>query len=103
MSEGLKLPKQPEDNTPKSGFKADLPGKITAVIGSGHHAQASIVWQTIKWCFITGSGLTLVVLFWAWLDDAATFQVSSIESIWSLFIPLITSNKLIFNFADICL
>jgi tellurite resistance protein TehA-like permease len=70
--------------------KADIPGEITKKIGSGKHAQDSIVWHTILWSFGTGIGVTLVIILWSSFDKDVSFQAQDIKSIWSLFIPIIT-------------
>jgi amino acid transporter len=73
-----------------SSGQADIPGEITKKIGSGKHAQDSIVWQTIIWSFATGIGTTLVIILWSYLDTTVSLQAQDIGSIWSLFIPIIT-------------
>lgn len=90
MEQGFSFDSSEAEPQPKSGFKDAIPGEITTVIGSGHHAQASIVWQTIKWSFISGSCLTIITLLWALIDVQSTFTIDHIESIWSIFIPIIT-------------
>jgi len=79
-----------ENISSKPESSLDLPGKITGIIGSGKHAQAAIVWQTIKWSFIAGVILTLLVFVGSYFDSKLAFTVDSVTTIWAIFIPLIT-------------
>ncbi|WP_020675520.1 hypothetical protein [Geopsychrobacter electrodiphilus] len=82
----------PQNVKPRSrdSFDRDVAGTITRVIGSGKHAQAAIVWQTIKWSFLAGSTLTVLVFIGSYFDPKLNFEISSIATIWSIFVPIIT-------------
>lgn len=74
----------------RTQFNQDIPGKITEVIGSGKHAQAAIVWQTIKWSFIAGSAFSLILILNSILQQNKTPAIEEIKTVWSIFIPIIT-------------
>jgi hypothetical protein len=66
-----------------------IPGSITKQIGSGDHAQNSIVYQTILWSFIAGCALSIACfgyVAWKGADD----PMKPIKEVWSIFGPIIT-------------
>ena len=66
-----------------------LPGTITKQIGSGDHAQNSIVYQTISWSFVAGATLsTACFAYAAWkgVED----PIRPLKEVWAIFGPLIT-------------
>ena len=82
---------QAKESSPRqSGYKDDIPGKLSEHIGSGKHAQAAIAWNTIKWSFLAGAFITAAFLFWAWLTDASELPMGSIRDVWAIFAPIIT-------------
>jgi hypothetical protein len=64
-------------------------GSISKQIGTGKHARTNIVYTIIKWSFIAGSLLTLIIIAMVW-KNIIIFSVENIVSIWTIFIPLIT-------------
>ncbi|WP_116383068.1 hypothetical protein [Cupriavidus taiwanensis] len=66
-----------------------IPGVVTQQIGSGEHAQNSIVYRTILWSFIGGGLLSVAAVLMA-LRDGSQSPMSEIKEIWSIFAPLIT-------------
>ena len=75
---------------PSSGVIANpIPGIVTQQIGSGEHAQNSIVYQTILWSFIGGGLLSAASVLTAVLAGQQTFM-AEIKDVWSIFAPLIT-------------
>lgn len=81
----MPLENQAKDN----GTKIDLPGKISQLIGTGKHARAAIVWETIKWSFFSGVILTALLLLASWIK-IISITIEDIIKIWSIFIPIIT-------------
>lgn len=66
-----------------------IPGAVTQQIGSGEHAQNSIVYRTILWSFIGGGALsTASIVIALWHGNASV--LSEVKDIWSIFAPLIT-------------
>ncbi len=90
MANRIDIGESAEREGSKARIDADMPGKITETIGSGKHAQAAIVWQTIKWSFIAGSLFSLVFVIFAWQDEIEASPADDIKMIWSIFIPVIT-------------
>ncbi|OXI61766.1 hypothetical protein CFB47_00025 [Burkholderia sp. AU27893] len=62
---------------------------VTQQIGSGEHAQNSIVYRTILWSFIGGGLLSVAAVVIA-LRDGSENPMSQIKDVWSIFAPLIT-------------
>jgi hypothetical protein len=79
---------------PKSdGFSIKaIPGKIANLIGSGHYAQAAIVFTVIRYSFWMALGLSVLIYFRPLMFDQAdpASTITDIERVWSLFIPVIT-------------
>lgn len=74
----------------------EIVGKITQQIGTGDNAKHSIIWTTIRWCFVIASvitGIIFVFLGYSYasdrcgeIDDLKKF----ILTVWSVFTPIIT-------------
>jgi len=66
-----------------------IPGAVTQQIGSGEHAQNSIVYRTILWSFLGGAILSAASILIA-LNKGSPSALSEIKDIWAIFAPLIT-------------
>ncbi|WP_146115984.1 hypothetical protein [Malikia granosa] len=82
----LHVPRLPSSNGTVS---APIPGALTQQIGSGEHAQNSIVYSTILWSFIGGGLLSAASVIIALCKGSAS-AFDEIKDIWSIFAPLIT-------------
>jgi len=82
-------PQSIRTDTPSSGF-THIPGQITAKIGSGMHAQESIVWLIVRYCFYFGGGITLLLAMLPLFRKSFTFQTDDIIKVWSIFGPILT-------------
>lgn len=71
-----------------------ITGTVTNIIGSGKHAQESIVWLTIRWCFISALGITAALflygVFSPFYNPDFLLKISDVSDIWSGFFPIIT-------------
>ena len=85
--------------TPKRcRISGDITGAVSNIIGTGKHAQDSVVWLTIKWSFGLGLGLSLALLIFMWPSSPdgihppieAKFPIDHLKTIWSIFVPIIT-------------
>jgi hypothetical protein len=83
--------------TKKSAINEDVVGEVSYTIGTGKHAQDSVVWLTIKWSFNLGLFLSilLVVFMWTTLPEGNTttspeFPIENLKTIWSIFVPIVT-------------
>lgn len=71
-------------------------GKITEQIGTGDDAKHSIIWTTIRWCFIIASAITAIVFiflgvaFFSGNTDEINELKRFIPTVWSIFTPIIT-------------
>lgn len=74
----------------QASINPDLPGKISEIIGSGKHAQAAIVWQTIKWSFIAGGAFSIMFFVLSFFTEDRNLTIDHIKGVWSIFIPVIT-------------
>src|SRR5450756_2218044 len=75
--------------TNTGSITAPIPGLVTQQIGSGEHAQNSIVYQTILWSFAGGGLLSIASIIIALAKGNAS-ALTEIKDIWSIFVPLIT-------------
>ena len=66
-----------------------IPGTITQQIGSGEHAQNSIVYRIILWSFIGGALLSAASIVIALCKGNAS-ALGELKDIWAIFTPLIT-------------
>ena len=73
----------------QGSISAPIPGVVTQQIGSGEHAQNSIVYRTILWSFIGGGLLSAASIAIA-LSAGKPSPLGEIKEVWSIFVPLIT-------------
>ena len=69
---------------------SDLAGRMSMQIGTGRHAQTSIVFYTIKTCFIIGSSCSLGAYVACIYFTDKPYFIESLKGIWAIFIPVIT-------------
>ena len=74
---------------PPQGSLLPIVGAVTQQIGSGEHAQNSIVYRTILWSFI-GGGLLSAASISISLYAGKPSPMGEIKELWSIFVPLIT-------------
>ncbi|HFQ5433991.1 TPA: hypothetical protein ACGVBV_004523 [Vibrio vulnificus] len=82
----------------RSSIKGDIIGAVNYTIGTGKHAQDSVVWLTIRWSFILGIILSLLLIWFMWptvpnsvVEDALPiFPIDQLKTIWSIFVPIVT-------------
>jgi hypothetical protein len=74
---------------PPQSTVAEIPGSVTKHIGSGGHAQNSIVYQTIQWSFWGGGLLSLAAIGVALYQGKAD-ALAGVKDVWNIFAPLIT-------------
>lgn len=79
----------PSFNSTERSISTPIPGAVTQQIGSGEHAQNSIVYRTILWSF-TGGGLLSAAAVAIALTNGSTTPFAEIKDVWSIFAPLIT-------------
>ncbi|HGW5129455.1 TPA: hypothetical protein ACNIH0_000755 [Acinetobacter baumannii] len=95
-SEHLESNSESASINPKKVENIKIVGKITEQIGTGDDAKHSIIWTTIRWCFIIASAISLILfvfLGFAYKNDNQSEIVELkkfIFSIWSIFTPIIT-------------
>jgi hypothetical protein len=82
---------QPADARPGAENRTELnivppPGQM---IGSGEDAQNTIVYQTIKWCFIAGAVISVAVYF-AEMYKGSASPGSANKDTWGIFAAIIT-------------
>lgn len=71
----------------------DMYGTITGTIGTGEVAKDSIIYLVIKWCFISGSIITALLVINSWLfrtNGKVPDLTGDIRVAWNLIIPIIT-------------
>ncbi|RQO54469.1 hypothetical protein DBR47_22755 [Paucibacter sp. KBW04] len=86
MQGELRAPPVPETS---GSISVSIPGTVTQQIGSGEHAQNSIVYRTILWSFIGGGALSTASIVIALAKGNAS-ALTEIKDVWSIFAPLIT-------------
>ena len=94
----VKLPQQPEAPKRRANVKQDIVGAVNYTIGTGKHAQDSVVWLTIKWSLSLGLFLSISLIIYMWPETAdgvhppikAIFPMDDLKSIWSIFVPIVT-------------
>ena len=79
----------PELTPAQGAISTPIPGLVTHQIGSGEHAQNSIVYRTILWSFV-GGGLLSVASIGLAAYGGKPNPLSEIKDVWSIFIPIIT-------------
>lgn len=76
--------------------KFRIVGKITREIGTGDDAKHSIIWTTIRWCFIIASIITAVLFIFLGVAyyQNNTSEINELKKFvittWSIFTPIIT-------------
>ncbi|ELX4126671.1 hypothetical protein AB9W56_004264 [Vibrio vulnificus] len=96
--DAIKETEEPQPRRKKSTISGDVPGSVSYSIGTGKHAQDSVVWLTIRWSFILGLvlSLVLVVFMWPVAPDGvhppieAVFPIEQLKTIWAIFVPIVT-------------
>jgi hypothetical protein len=86
LQDGVIVPSVPDT---AGAITVPIPGTVTQQIGSGEHAQNSIVYRTILWSFIGGgllSGASVAIA----LVKGSSSVLSEVKDVWSIFAPLIT-------------
>jgi uncharacterized membrane protein len=71
----------------------DAHGKITSTIGTGEVAKDSIIYLVIKWSFISGTIITVLVIANNWMfrqEEKVPDLTNDIKNTWSIIIPIIT-------------
>lgn len=95
----LKIPQRPPINGRReSTLRSDIVGAVNYAIGTGKHAQDSVVWLTIKWSFSLGLLISFVMILYTWPVRPEgshppvrfEFPMDNLESIWSIFVPIVT-------------
>jgi len=67
--------------------------KITSAIGRGEDARNSLVYITIKYCFISACVITILVVLNHWIfrkEETIPNFVGDIQIVWDIAVPLIT-------------
>lgn len=82
----LRVPSVPSTT---GAITVPIPGTVTQQIGSGEHAQNSIVYRTILWSFLGGALLSAASITIA-LSKGSTSALGEVKDIWAIFTPLIT-------------
>lgn len=68
-------------------------GKIPQTIGRGEDAKNSFIYLTLKWSFISGCIITILVVANNWLfrqNEKVPDFVNDIELIWNIIVPVVT-------------
>jgi len=90
-----------EENVKKGNngsVKTDIIGAVNYAIGTGRHAQDSVVWLTIKWSLCLGIFLSFILIVYMWPSSPegvhppikAVFPMAELKSIWGIFVPIVT-------------
>ncbi len=82
----------------KSSIAGDIVGAVSYTIGTGKHAQDSVVWLTIRWSFFLGLILSLILIVFVWPNSPdgihppiePNFPIEQLKTIWSIFVPIVT-------------
>lgn len=78
----------------KSSFKnPNIPGTITNTLGTGENAKDSIIYLTLKWSFISGTIITILIVINHWCfrkDGKVPDFVGDVKVTWDIIIPIIT-------------
>lgn len=86
----------PQEEKKESKFdttKTHIPGKIAGTIGQGEDAKNSIIYLTLKWSFITGVVISLLIVLNHWSfgkNEKIPDFMGDIKIAWEIIIPLIT-------------
>lgn len=82
----------------RSAISGDIIGVVNQTLGTGKHAQDSVVWLTIRWSLIIGSILSVFLIIFMWPPHPdgthppieGNFPIEQLKTIWSIFVPIIT-------------
>lgn len=88
INSDIKIPNERNGNLMKPHI-----GKITETIGRGEDAKNSFVYITIKWAFISGCVITLLVVLNSWIfreNEKIPDFTGDIELVWDIIVPIIT-------------
>ncbi len=91
IGQGLEAPAQ-RKSAPKKIAGKPSESTITRQIGTGDDAKNSIVWITVRWCFIIG-GLTSLAIYLRPVycgDETSGNLMDDIKSVWTVFMPVVT-------------
>lgn len=84
---------QPKKNEQSSVKNPDQTGTITKSIGTGENAKNSFVYLTLKWSFLAGIVITIIVVVNCWFfvkSDKVPDFMGDIKATWAIITPLIT-------------
>lgn len=94
MSKFDKLPEKiTERKTGGTSKFIEAPGKITATLGTGDNAKNSLVYLTLKYCFLIGGALTFLVVvnYWAFRENEKVPDfIGDVKVVWEIMVPIIT-------------
>ena len=68
-------------------------GTMSGQIGTGSNAQQAIVYKVIKYVFVVGAILSVLVVINYWLfreNEKVPDFIGDLGKVWDLFIPLVT-------------
>lgn len=71
----------------------EICGAMAGQIGTGGNAQQAIIYTIIKYVFIVGSVLSILVVINYWLfreNEKVPDFIGDLRMVWELFLPLIT-------------
>lgn len=82
----------------RSAISGDIVGAVSQTLGTGKHAQDSVVWLTIRWSLLLGFILSVILILFMWPSHPdgvhppieAVFPIEQLKTIWSIFVPIIT-------------
>lgn len=88
LNPDIKIPNEREGK-----LKNPIIGEITKHIGQGEDAKNSFVYLTLKWGFIVGCVITVLVVINHWFfrkDEMIPNIGADIQLVWDIVVPLIT-------------
>ena len=80
-------------NKSNDKFAKPVLSSITSIIGRGEDAKNSFVYLTIKWAFIAGCLVTILVVINSWIfreNEKVPDFGHDIELVWDIVVPIIT-------------
>ena len=81
------------NNKDKDKFDKPIAGSIPSIIGRGEDAKNSFVYLTIKYAFISGCIVTVLVVVNSWLfrkNEMVPDFGHDVELVWDIVVPIIT-------------
>lgn len=90
---GQPLENEKKRSTLNPRQQPDAHGKITSTIGTGEVAKDSIIYLVIRWSFISGTIITLILVVNNWIfreNEKVPDLTNDIKVTWSIVIPIIT-------------